>query len=164
MQMETASKIDFKSFMIGTIEHVSATFVKDLRHLPDDKLNASPMGCARPPLELAAECAGYNNMIAGAIKGEPMEMPSPERIKAYYASIDTFDKAKEALETSSAALVSALNGASEEVLAGMATAPWGETMPLYVLVGIAASHMSYHDGQINYIQCLYGDGAMHWAE
>ncbi|HVL40460.1 MAG TPA: DinB family protein [Fimbriimonadaceae bacterium] len=164
METATAPAIDYKQLMIDTIRQAGATMVKDLRHIPEDKLNVSPMGCARPPLEFVAECAGFNGLIARAIRGEAGEIPSQEQRRAYYASIDTFEKAQNALENSVEALASALEQATDADLLRTTAAPWGEQVPIYRLASLCGYHMSYHDGQLNYIQCLYGDDKFHWME
>ena len=44
-----------------------------------------------------------------------------------------------------------------------AMAPWGMESKLYEFAQIAISHIWYHDGQLNYVQCLLGDGDYHWT-
>jgi uncharacterized damage-inducible protein DinB len=44
------------------------------------------------------------------------------------------------------------------------TMPWGATFPIATAIFLPASHMTYHDGQINYIQTLLGDAKFHWRE
>jgi hypothetical protein len=34
--------------------------------------------------------------------------------------------------------------------------------PAYALVFFVSMHTMYHDAQLNFIQCLAGDGQMHW--
>ena len=160
----TATSIDFKAFLAGTIQHNAETLIKDLKHVPSDKLNVSPMGCARRPLEFVAECAGFNRLLSKTIRGEEAPLPSDEERKNFYASCDSFEKAKHMLEDSTQLLLDALNALPEQELTREVTAYWGQQMPLYKLIHAAAVHMAYHDGQVNYIQCLYGDSAIHWLE
>jgi hypothetical protein len=58
----------------------------------------------------------------------------------------------------------ALAGCSDEDLAKTVTAPWQMDAPLYMIAQIAVSHLWYHDGQLNYIQCLLGDEKVHWMD
>jgi len=41
--------------------------------------------------------------------------------------------------------------------------PWG-AQSLYSTAQTAVSHLWYHDGQLNYVQALLGDGEVHWME
>ena len=160
----TATSIDFKAFLADTIQHNAETLIKDLKHVPDDKLNVSPMGCARRPLEFVAECAGFNRLLTKTIKGEEAQPPSQEEREKFYASCDNYEKAQHLLEDSTAVLVDAIKSLTEQELTREVTAYWGQPMPLYRLIHAAAVHMAYHDGQVNYIQCLYGDAKVHWME
>jgi uncharacterized damage-inducible protein DinB len=90
-------------------------------------------------------------------------MPSQEQREAFLASIDSLERAQVGLKRSADAIVAAIEGAEEAALIAEATAPWGEPMPLYMLIYMAADHMTYHDGQVNYIQTLYGDADVHWG-
>ena len=57
---------------------------------------------------------------------------------------------------------SAITSASDEALNAVVNAPWGMPTPVFILAQIAVSHIWYHDGQLNYIQSLLGDGEVHW--
>ena len=160
---ETATAFDLKSFLTGIVQRSASRLSTDLSHLSAEQLTASPMGVARSPLAFSAECIGFNSMVAGAFSGKSTAMPSKEERDAFFASIDTLEKAQAGLKQSSEALVSAIEGAAPEALAGQGMAPWGEPMALSMLIYIAADHMSYHDGQVNYIQSLYGDAENHWG-
>ena len=63
-----------------------------------------------------------------------------------------------------AAFGEALTGASDEALNTVITPPWKMPAPLFSLANVAVSHIWYHDGQLNYIQMLLGDGAVHWMD
>jgi hypothetical protein len=155
--------INAKQFLIDYVRKASETYLGDLSHIPQDKLNEIPMGVARPPLEFTAECIGFNSFVAKIVSGVEFARRTPEEREAFFKSIDTFDKAKAGLEDSVNELVGALSALDDEGLAKEVATPWGATMTAFALAHTAASHMSYHDGQINYIQALYGDGEIHWG-
>jgi hypothetical protein len=161
---QTATPVDMRTMLADMVTNAASTFVADLKHIPEDKLTVSPGGVARPPLTFTAECIGFNNMIADFLSGGQPTMPEPEKIEKFYASIDTYDKGAAGITASAAKIKAALEAMEPSKLDEIVTAPWGAPMPLGVLTRIAATHMIYHDGQLNYIQSLYGDGAMHWAE
>ena len=68
--------------------------------------------------------------------------------------------------------VAAIRGSSAELLAAWRELPeadmartvplWGEEMPIPVLIGLVSQHLAYHDGQLNMIQAMGGDGTIHW--
>jgi hypothetical protein len=66
------------------------------------------------------------------------------------------------LSEATEALTGAIASASDDTLNQVVTPPWGMPAPLYICAQVAASHIWYHDGQLNYIQCLLGDDKVHW--
>src|SRR5438105_4948338 len=103
----TATGIDLKKILIDNIQAVGSMYATDFGFLPKDKLGASPMGKARNPIEFTAECAGFNLFVAGLVRGQTITRTDEERA-AYYASLDTGDKAIQALNESVLALTGAL--------------------------------------------------------
>jgi hypothetical protein len=159
----TATQLSAKTLLQNVITRTSGMIIQDLAFIPEDKLNVSPMGCARTPLHFTAECAGFNMYVGKLLAGEVAERPSPEVREQFYASIDTLEKATEAIRSSADKILAGLENADDEMLMKEIQAPWGATVPVYQLVQTAGVHMGYHDGQINYIQSLYGDGENHWS-
>lgn len=159
----TATPLDLKSFLAEIVTAKAKTLADDLGHLSAEQLSASPMGVARTPLHFVAECIGFNMLVAGALEGKPSERPPLEEREAFFASIDTLEKARRGLEASARAIASALEKADNDRLTAQVAAPWGETLLVYRLVYAAADHMAYHDGQVNYVQSLYGDAENHWG-
>jgi uncharacterized damage-inducible protein DinB len=139
------------------------SYGSDFAHIPADKQVTTPMGVARPASEFTAECASFNRFVAKMVRGQEVPQLTDEQRKAYYASFDTGDKAIAEFNASVEDLSAALTAASDEDLSKEITMPWGDQSPLWAAVHMAASHMMYHQGQINYIQALYGDGESHWG-
>jgi hypothetical protein len=76
--------------------------------------------------------------------------------------IDTKPVAVAKLNEATQGFAAALAEASDETLNSVVTPPWQMPAPLYILAQIAVSHIWYHDGQLNYSQCLLGDDKIHW--
>jgi len=161
--MSTATAFDLKSALLSQLTQITDAYVSDLGFIPADKMTVSPMGKARTPVDFTAECAGFNFMVAKTLAGEAIQPRSDEERQAYYASLDTYDKAVVEFKKSVEALKTGLEGATEEHLFSETTTPWGMTVTVYRLLTMAMGHMMYHDGQINYIQSLYGDDQNHWG-
>ncbi|HEY3782707.1 MAG TPA: hypothetical protein VGL56_16615 [Fimbriimonadaceae bacterium] len=155
---------DMKTFLISLTKRMGDSLIRDLSFIPDDKVNTSPMGCARPALEFITECGGMNLYAGKIIAGEDFQPKSYEERQAFYATMDTRGKAVEFFNRGMEVLQTALTNATDEQLARDVKAPWGEDKKAYELAVIAVIHMAYHDGQVNYIQCLFGDGTNHWAD
>lgn len=154
--------IDPKSTLVDSLRRIGGMYVNDLGFIPSDKLGASPMGTARTPLEFSAEVAGFNRYVASVLQGQTVTR-TPEERDAYVKSIDSFEKAKQAVDSSVELLADAVAGLDEEGMIREVTTPWEETVTAYRLASMCLMHMMYHDGQINYIQSLYGDSENHWA-
>lgn len=147
--------------LIAFYQGITETYLKDLRHLSDEQISASPMGAARSPLEYTAECIGLNTMIAKTLHGQPVEMPSEEQRAAFYAAFDSYDKVAAGLRDSVGHIVSALEKFSDDQLAEERHFFRGP-MKLSDIANLGAMHLVYHDGQTNYVQTLYGDVENHW--
>jgi hypothetical protein len=127
-----------------------------LKYIPDDKLDWVPLGKAKTPRLIALECAGAYKMAARMVRGEPIEWAQPDA-----AAYPTRESVVEALNAGLAEFEAALDGLTAEQLAEKRPAPWGVTT-VGVTIGMAFWHSVYHDGQLNYIQTLWGDLEMHF--
>jgi hypothetical protein len=112
------------------------------------KPSADPESKTRSVLEQIDECINANYRIAAMLSGETPPAPAAAPTSAGEAS----DK----LIASAKALATVVRELDEASLARELQTPMG-SLPGAVLAGIAAMNMVYHGGQINFIQCLYGD-------
>ena len=158
------ASFDRKAYLVEEIGNMCKSYIEDLAHIPDVKITESPMGCARNALTFTAECAGFNSWIADALGGTIAPMPSQETRDRFYASMDSREKVTTALQNSCDRIIAALQSLDDADLDEPTTAPWGASMTKFKLATMAYVHMIYHNGQVNYIQTLYGDPDNHWAE
>ena len=157
---------DPKAHLVTTTRNVYDRMVNDLKAVPADRQNVSPGGCARAPLQYVAECGAFNDFIAGFLTTG--QMPDAARAGAeerarFLASFDTEEKALAFLTEKTEALIAALEGLDAETLGDTTDALFGRPMTRYAVAEIPAMHMSYHDGQLNYVHGLCGDNQMHWG-
>ena len=162
MPTEASAAIDLRNVISEMITDAAKTYSSDLNWIPEDKFHAVPMGSGRSPADFTAECIGFNRMVARIIKDEKVHFPTDEEHEAFVRSFDTIGKAKNEILESARDLVDALKLIAPDDLWAEVTPPWGQPVATYKMASLAASHMSYHDGQVNYIQTLYGDVRMHW--
>lgn len=157
----TTISIDPKTTLLDSVRRIGGMYANDLSFVPSDKVAGCPMGSARSPLDFTAEVAGFNYYVASTLKGNSAK--TPEEREAFQKSIDSLEKARQALDSSVETLADAISSLDEEGLTREVSTPWGDTVSAYRLANMCVMHMMYHDGQINYIQTLYGDCENHWT-
>lgn len=160
--METTTGIDARSYLKNWLEGVTGMYMADVMAIPADKWTATFGGCTRPANELTADAISLLRWTAGAIKGSAPEGDYMEAMSALSAECATREAACAALKAASAEMGAALEAADEGRLNAVVTPPWQMDAPLFAIAQIAVSHIWYHDGQLNYIQCLLGDDKVHW--
>ena len=128
------------------------TLCKDTSYIPQESLAWRPMEHGKSPKMILAEISKSNFDIAAAIKGE-----SPKKVET-----EDFEALKDHVIESAEAVCEAIDSLSDEALEGDLTMPWGGIFAASEAILLPASHMNYHDGQINYIQLLLGDTKFHW--
>lgn len=131
------------------------------RAVPADKLTWRPAEHARSVLEILQECAILPLGIADYLRERPQ---APRDIRGYFAQmaqLDTFDQCVQALQANSETLYEAIRSVADADLSQTVVMPWGQTMTLAQLLLTHYWNLTYHLGQIAYIQLLYGDTKMY---
>lgn len=160
--MATPSALDPRESLGQWANYMLSNYVSDIPAIPEDKWTASLGGCTRPASEVTAEVVSILDWATNALNGDARTTNEEQLVAEYGERCSTREGAKAELERCVPAFVQALQGASDERLQSTVTAPWGSELPLIMLAHVASSHLWYHDGQLNYIQCLLGDGGYHW--
>lgn len=154
--------IDARAYLAGWLEGLVSMYSADIAAIPDDKWDATFGGCTRSAAAVTADTLGLLAWTTEALKGnlnDDFEEAMTDRFKA---ACSTKDGAMNALRSHAEEFSRALSAASDETLNKIVTPPWKMDAPLFMLAQIAVSHVWYHDGQLNYIQCLLGDEKIHW--
>ena len=160
----TIEQIDIRKMLTGWLQGLTHMFKTDINAIPDDKWTATFGGCTKPCSAIAADTIGFLIWTTKAIQeGGTPNIPEGAEEKLA-AECGTRAAATALFEKATAGLAEAISSASDETLNKTANAPWGAEMPLYNFAQISISHIWYHDGQLNYVQCLLGDPAYHWTE
>ena len=149
-----------KDILTDQLQMNAYLYGKDLAASSDEVMSSCIQGCARNPLSFTTEAAGFNMLCSKLIRGETVSDMQGEYAK--HSEYDTKEKAAAFLQESVDTLVKTIAEVSDEDLHKEVTAPWGQTMPAYKMAFMASWHMGYHDGQLNYVQALHGDDAVHW--
>ena len=153
--------LDLRAHLRSTTERAHALLVKDLHALPEDKSNLVFGGVARPALEFVVECGTANEGIAGMLQNNPSPRRTPEERTAFFATFITRQQALDYLEEQTQGLLATFDTLDLETLGEIVETPLG-LQTRFALAELAATHMMYHDGQLNYLQALHGDGEIHW--
>lgn len=160
--MSTTQGIDAKAYLIGWLNALTGMYSADIAAIPDDQWTTTHGGCTRSASDLTADAIALLVWTTQALNGSATsdaESYMTEQIKGECA---TKAGATAKLGAASQAMGAALAAASDEALGKVVTPPWQMDAPLFMICHIAVSHLWYHDGQLNYIQCLLGDDKVHW--
>lgn len=159
----TMQGLDARYYLIGWMHGLVSMFEADIKAIPDAEWTNARGGCTRETHKLVADAVGMLFWVASAIKGE---VSNGEEYMGSLMKLNESMTTKEAaiakLHEGAKTLADAVNGASDETLNSKVMAPWGMETPLFTMAHIAVNHLWYHDGQLNYVQCLLGDDKVHW--
>ena len=159
--MSTMTKYDFKAKATDAISKARTFYLDDLAALSEDQLLKSPGGCARTPADFTYELVVINRRITMRLKGQdpgpyPFEgwITAPAEYTNKEAIIRDFDSSTKELEEALAAI-------PEDEMLRTIQLPNDTTTP-YDLVTFCATHIGYHDAQLNFLQTLHDDKEVHW--
>ena len=148
----------------NNVSNTSSLF-RAARKVPADKLEWKPLDEGRSVLDLCQECALSATWPLSLIASDkPFEL-TPEMMEQFNqakAALTTIDLCEAAANENVAKLNDVVLGLSDERLKETVAMPmWpGGQMPVTEAVQLHNWNVSYHTGQINYIQTLYGDKGM----
>ncbi len=155
------SEIDLSSFLAARIRGAGADLEKARAKMPADRQSWHPEvegNIGRDALDQMIECGMLNGFLAGGFRTGEVPNPDWDVYATEKAKLDSAEKVMAAFKEGTAALASAVEACPAARLAETFTDPffnkeinWAEfALFLYW-------NMCYHEGQINYIQVLYGD-------
>ena len=153
---------ELKAHVRGKIEDWGKSYANDLRAMSEEQLAASPGGSARTPYDFTYECVYVNNRVAARLRGED---PGPWTNEGWMKAPDDFrnkDAALGGFEASVKSVLDGIDATPPEKLRDKIALPTGETSPL-AMADLVASHLCYHDAQLNYHQAIHGDEEVHWG-
>ncbi len=159
----TDTTINAAQELANWCRRVTGMYAKDLKALSQEAYDRPFGEKTRTAHDITAEVSGLNMVMVSIINGTFSGMPSDDAQAGHKAAVSTLHDATQAILASGEALASAIESGGDR-LTGMTQAPWGETMTVFQLATVAVNHILYHDGQLNYLQALHGDDAMHWFD
>ena len=136
--------------------------VRTAPFVPEDKWDWVPMGAARSLQDILAECAllpgSWHASLLGS-EGSPLRYPQ-EYARAK-AELDTLEKIRAVGDPGIEHLCQLIEAVPDSDLDQSREMPWGGTMTLADRIFICYWNLVYHYGQVNYLQMMLGDTAMH---
>lgn len=154
--------ITVQSLAVDLNNGVVETLKKAALSTAEDKQTWKPLDEGRSALDQIAECALITDFAAKMLIEKACPEFSNEAYGAGIAALDTMDKAIAALDASWANLKSVILDFPTEDLEKSIMLPWFPDPQTFAnIMFIALWNNTYHIGQINYIQTLYGDKEMH---
>jgi len=149
-----------KAFAVKTLTTASEFFVKDINAISHEDLGKSWGAGSRTGYDIAYEVAIINRRMAFWCRGEnPGPMPwkfGEEWLKAP-AEFQNKEAVIGLIKETADELLNCANGDIEkEVVIGE------DEAFVYQMILRGAQHTSYHAAQLNFIQELTGDMAVHW--
>lgn len=146
--------------LIAATNHAVEMLYEAVRRMPEDKITWKPLDMGRSVLDQLQECATTGDFFLVHLdESHVPKHSSYEESMADRQALDTVDKCYAATKESTARVVAAIASLKPDQLGVKKQLPWGE----FTVGEIAAFHqwnLTYHLGQINYIQTLYGDFEM----
>lgn len=146
-----------QEFQARKVLRVAQTLAHFVAATPPDKLDWCPCldekSCTRSALDQIAECVACNRYVASLISGRKIVFSSSR-------PITDAQTAQEELLLSAEELAAILRVMPEESLEKPFTMS-SMTVTGEVLIDIPTRNMSYHGGQINFLQMLLGDKESH---
>ena len=155
-----------KQCTLDLINSMGGFFAGDLERLSEEQVMNSPGGAARRPIDYVHEVTVVNRGIACQLRGEdPNPLFGAQGHDENKFIVAPADLSKEAAVANFKASIDEVRAAVEGMEEADLLAPrqsfFGER-PAYWVAQFAALHTNYHNGQLNLIQGLGGDGKNNW--
>lgn len=150
-------------FVAVRTQEASDALARTVKAMPEDKVSWSVNDAGRTALGMVVECGGFCQYVATILSTKQVPARNREVEDKLRQECDTAAKALKLLEDGTAELVAAIRAFPEGDLTKTVTLPFGPgmVMPYREVAVMATWNMTYHLGQINFIQTLYGDHDMH---
>ncbi len=137
-------------------------FLKNFRHVPDDKLDWTPAPTAQSAIRIAAHTALYAGRFASMIRDRTL--PTPENVDDWVAacvaeelSVTGREQMEEAFRKGTAEVVAAIDALTSDDLDIVMESGQGFAMPMGEFINLPGWHATLHAGQIDFLQTCWGD-------
>ena len=136
------------------VESLMELLAKSAKAIPSERLGWQAQEGGKSAKEILEHLMGANHMFATLIRGEKLPVKGSQD---FLITPDQIDKGLQKLQQSTLALSEAIAATRDDQLSEERKMPWGEVWRLSKLISAPSTHISYHWGQICYLQTLWGD-------
>lgn len=143
------------------LEKGKSRMLNTFQHVPDDKLNYSPGGAAKTPLQLVGHCGFSGMFLSEWIAGRAQPNPADHDRAGAENSVQTREAAVAVIEESVQKIQAVLDSLTEANLSEDRPAPFGGPFTVRDLMFLPALHLFSHASQIDYLQTIWGDTDWH---
>lgn len=134
-------------------------FLRNLSHVPADRMNWSPTPTAKCAFQIASHCAAYSGAFASIIRAGEFALSGEEfvaSVDAKFRTIKSVEEAEAVLRQGIEETLAALDTVRSEQIDSTIETPIGPT-PFLFFMTIPANHLLIHTGQIDYLQTCWDD-------
>lgn len=136
--------------------------IRYVRATPEDRRTWSPLDAGRTMMSQLQECAVATDFFLQHIDlAYTPKYRSMDEAYAAMAGLNTVDACEAELRSQTALLTARLVALPSEEWDREVTMPWGKKEKLRTVAFYHYGNLTYHVGQIAYIQTLYGDKDSH---
>jgi hypothetical protein len=158
--------VSYQENIIEATDKAIEALFRSARAMPVDKLEWSPLDQGRTVLDQLQECAQSPAWFITMLTLHKFPDMTPEDMakgREARKQWKTIDECEKVCKENSAKLYEVIRGVPEADFMIMVHLPFGEGLDMPLMAIMAAHHWNlvYHNGQVNYIQTLYGDKEMH---
>lgn len=153
----------FHQIAAKSIRETGESILRLVHATPHDMQAWKPLDNGRTILDQLMECAAMNIVMAQTFTDHKLPPWNYEIYEKLIKDNETTEKMLTAFKDSVEGIASAIEAFSPDHLDDTVILPFGEGVEkTYAeLAMMTLSHLGYHNGQMNYIQTLYGDKEMH---
>lgn len=157
--------MDVKETLIAGSQGALENVIRAIRAMPEDKLQWEPLDMGRSAMEQFQEVAQSPLWAVGLLKTMKFEL-DPERMEKMRAEREawtTVDQCENAARENAELLFDSIRSFPSEDMGKTIHLPFrgGMDMTVLQIMSLMVWNCNYHEGQICYIQTLYGDKDMH---
>ncbi len=155
--------MNFKDYILGSTKQQVSDFFKAVKKVPADKVEWKPLDAGRSVLDQAQEIAmsftWSADMLQGKVNFSEEAFAADKAKMAEWTTVEECEKQAEERMAAFAELVSEYpDGKMKETI----WLPYdgGRDFTMMEIMEYPRWNAGYHEGQVNYIQVLYGDNSM----
>ncbi len=136
---------------------------KDMDATSEEDFACCPGGKARTAVNFMAEAGLFNTVVSETVSNPDVKIDMESRY-GILNDIKTKEQSRELFTKGCRDLEAVIEATAEDDLATEITAPWGMPTTKGKLLMWGLNHTMYHLGQLNQLQLIKGDEAVHWME